>query len=57
MKKKYSQPACMDVELGTSTMVAASLRVNTESDAPIIEDPDAILSKGLNDINIWDDEW
>ena len=57
MKKIYSEPACMVVELGTTKMMALSFKVNTESDAPVIEDPDDILTKGFNDINLWDDEW
>ena len=57
MRKIYFQPACMAVELGTTKMVAQSLKVNTESDAPVIEDPNAILGKGINDISLWDVEW
>ena len=57
MRKIYFQPACMAVEFGTTKMVAQSLKVNTESDAPVIEDPNAILGKGINDISLWDDEW
>jgi hypothetical protein len=57
MKKLYFQPACTVVELGTMQMMAQSLRVNSEPDAPVIDNPNDILSKGMNDIDLWDDEW
>lgn len=57
MKKLYFQPACTVVELGTMQMMVQSLRVNSEPDAPVIDNPNDILSKGMNDIDLWDDEW
>ena len=34
-----------------------TLRVNSNPSDPVIENPNDILTKGTNDINIWDEEW
>ena len=57
MKKIYNQPVCIVVEIYAMQMMAQSLRVNSEPDAPVIDNPNDILSKGMNDIDLWDDEW
>ena len=57
MKKIYYQPACLAFELGTCQVMTLSVKVNTESDAPVIDDPDDILTKGVNDLDLWGEEW
>ena len=57
MKKTYIIPASLTVQLGTMQMMALSMKVNNEPTDPVIESPDDILTKGMNDIDLWDDEW
>ena len=57
MKKIYYQPTCLAVELGTCQVMALSVKVNTESDAPVVYDPNDILAKGINDLDLWGEEW
>lgn len=58
MKKIYSQPACMVVELGTAHMMAESMTINIGSSTSISK-ADQILVKEENtsDVNVWDEEW
>ncbi len=57
MKKTYISPAALTVQLGTVQMMAESLRVNSNPSDPVIDNPNDILTKETNDINIWDNEW
>ena len=57
MKKTYIIPASLTVQLDTMQMMALSMKVNNEPTDPVIESPDDILTKGMNDIDLWDDEW
>ena len=57
MKKTYISPAALTVQLSTVQMMAESLRVNSNPSDPVIDNPNDILTKGTNDINIWDNEW
>ena len=58
VKKLYSQPSCLIVELGTTKymMQATSLQIFNDN---VIEDSDEILVKEstVTDINLWDKEW
>ena len=57
MKKTYSKPAYMVVELGTMQMMAESLEIDSTN---LIDNPDEILvkeEKTLSDVNLWNNEW
>ena len=57
MKKIYQQPASDIVELGTNNMMALSMQINNDTDAPVIDDMDQILTKENRAINLWNNEW
>ena len=57
MKKIYNQPACLVVALGTMHMMAESFVINTDPDAPKVDNENDILTKGITDVNVWDNEW
>lgn len=57
MKKRYNQPECIVVQLGTCKMMAESLTINTGSDAPVIDNGNDILTKENKDVNLWNEEW
>ncbi|MBQ9169662.1 MAG: hypothetical protein IJ148_02405 [Bacteroidaceae bacterium] len=57
MKKTYQQPAFIIVELGTNNMMALSMTINNDTDDPVIESPDDILTKENRDVNLWNKEW
>ena len=58
MKKTYISPAALTVQLGTTQMMAQSLRIN-KTGGPSISSSNDILVKEENttDVNLWDDEW
>ncbi len=56
MKKTYINPEIVTVVLGTCKMMAEStpqVTVNTSGSV----DAGSVETKGITDINIWDDEW
>ncbi|MBP3711272.1 MAG: hypothetical protein IJ148_01270 [Bacteroidaceae bacterium] len=57
MRKTYSKPAYMVVELGTMQMMAESMEIDSTN---LIDNPDEILvkeDKTLSDVNLWNNEW
>ncbi len=58
MKKIYSQPACMVVELGTMQMMAQSLRIDKSGTNTISKSSDILVKEqNTSDVNLWDNEW
>ena len=53
MKKTYITPEALTVALGTCRMMAESLPVGGGT----IDDPNDILTKESEDVNVWDKEW
>ena len=58
MKKIYSQPACMVVELGTMQMMAQSLIIDKSGTNSISKSSDILVKEeNTSDVNLWDEEW
>ena len=58
MKKIYSQPACIVVELGTMQMMAQSLRIDKSGTNTISKASDILVKEqSTSDVNLWDNEW
>lgn len=59
MKKTYINPSMLVVRLSMSNIIALS--VDKAPDASIdisgISNPDEYTTKGVSDVNIWDEEW
>ncbi len=57
MKKTYISPAALAVQLGTTQMMAQSLRINRGGTS--IQNSSDVLVKEDNtsDVNLWDEEW
>lgn len=57
MKKAYSQPECVVVELNihSNLMQGSPLEIHTGSDAPQIESESDFMSK--ENKSVWDEEW
>ncbi len=59
MKKTYIIPESLTIQLVAMQMMAQSLTVYSDSDAPVIDDSNQILTKENNstDKGVWDEEW
>ncbi|MBQ6192007.1 MAG: hypothetical protein IJK51_06900 [Bacteroidaceae bacterium] len=59
MKKTYIIPESLTIQLVAMQMMAQSLTVYSDSDAPVIDDQSQILTKENNstDKGVWDEEW
>ena len=59
MKRTYSQPACLVVELGTTTnmMIQESLIIDSSSSNTITDDSQILTKESVSDVNVWDKEW
>ncbi len=55
MKKTYISPAALTVQLGTTQMMAQSLRIN--KNGATISGSEQILTNENKDVNLWDEEW
>ncbi len=59
MKKTYVSPSMLTVQLSAMRMMAESINsaptptVDTSSSA----DPGSFGTKGISDVNVWDNEW
>jgi hypothetical protein len=51
--KKYICPKIEVENLGMESMLAESLTINDD----VITSDDAILTNGVSDKNVWDEEW
>ena len=56
MKKTYISPAALAVQLGTTQMMAQSLRIN-RGGTNTIQSSDQVLTNENKDVNLWDEEW
>ena len=61
MKKTYISPEALTVALGTCSMMAESLTINstyTPSDTnTYVDNENQILTKGISSKSLWDEEW
>lgn len=57
MKRTYSLPACVVVELGIQQIIAESLPIGGGGGDDTIGDSDQILTKENKGVNVWDEEW
>lgn len=59
MKKTYIIPESLTIQLVAMQMMAQSLTVYSDSDAPVIDNSNQILTKENNstDKGVWDEEW
>ena len=58
MKKTYINPSMLVVHLGMTQPIAGSGSLSTTS-ATFYDDnaTGAAMTKGIGDVNVWDDEW
>ena len=60
MKKTYISPNILVVRLGLTQPIAGSLNVNETSGSATFYNTDATgegMTKGISDVNVWDNEW